>query len=808
MLLFLKKLIFLRKYKQNKKRIYENEFLKNEFNNDQKFIFKLLDLYFQKKDRTEISILIHLHNNYIGKILDPHYIKFENIIAYYTHQTDLKKNDVQFIKEIAKFYPYIIDYISKSSKDILLKEYSFIKSIFGYYPKVLKDIDGAMLKYLVKSYSYDFNNIMDLNYSELTAIFDFLPDRMLYNDYFITKFNKNIPNSRNLVQIKTEKLKIPDKLNFLFLLIKNELITNDIFIKDTKKLNEIDRLNYLFNLKYKYEIDLDYSFEYLKKINFKNNLINTNSLEKAISNEQIFRFINLSSWPIVICKNQDSEKIYYFKIGEILEACCYSIYELLSSSGFKIKEIKITSNRENEKYILEKIELIDEKFFFNNDNLNSSYLNNNELSYITSIYTEQTYMYEDERIEPVINKLFSDRKEKIYFCNKNIFLQYKNIINITDFEIEIRNTNYIIDILTSNPSEINNLPYSMAMNLNYLGGKSHKKDLNAISEFDHAISLSISSLKESNFYLDEIIDYLVNNSLYSYLSVPENLKIKFAVKAIKNNNKIYNLPRNLLINKEFILSEIKNNKNIYNYLPKELKSDNVFTEELLNKNSEIITYINKYNDRYKKPEFKVKIINFKFFYAPYIYRTWPKIYVLSEDGILYSKYLFKYNYSEDTKQFNFVDFKESDYSYGGYQKMHEISFDVALKTNLISQSNWVKEYVSHKTKILQNKLAVKFDDKEKLLDFKGYDKENKYNIVVNSLEFKDDKIFLNLIHYFNFNNINIAKYNLVKIEHALVVLSENHFINYTAFYKEITTHYKFEYFFMKNYEEIFEDFLN
>lgn len=815
MFLFIKKFIFLRKYKLNTIHIHENEFLKKEFNNDRSFIFKLLDLYFQKTDRAKTSILYDLNNKYIDNLLDPYYIKFENIIAYYIHQTDSKKNDIQFIKEIAKSYPNIIDYISLSSKEILIKDYPFIKSVFGYYPKILKIIDETMVKYLIKSYNYDFKNIMNLNSLELTAIFEFLPDSMLYNDYFISKFKKHIPNSQNLVQIKKEKLKIPDKLNFLFLLIKNELITNDIFIEDSKKPNEIDRLNYLFNLKYKYEINLEYSFEYLKKINFKNNLVNIKSHEFSISNEQIFKFLNLSSWPIVICKNQGSEKIYYFKIGEILEACSYNIYGLLYSSGFKIKEIIIPENseieafdKENIKYILKRIELIEDKFFFSNDNLNTSYLNKNELAYITSKYTEQTYMYEDEKIDPVINKFFSDQKEKIYFCNKHTFLQYKNIINIIDFEIESRNNKYINDILTDNPSEINNLPYHIAMRLDYFGGKGYKRDLPDIVEFDNIVSLSVSYLKESNFYIDEIINYLVDNNLFKYSTVPDGLKIKFAIKTIKNSEKIYDLPRNLLINKEFILSQIKKNKNIFNYLPKELKSDAIFIKELLNQNSEIVLYINKYNKRYEEPEVKIRTINFRFFYAPYIHRTWPKIYVLSEDGILYSKYLFKYNISIDTKHFNFENFKESDYSYNGYQKMHQISFDDAVKTNLINQSNWVKEYVSYKTEVLQTKLAVKFDEKERLLNFKGYDKENKYNIVINSLELKDDKIFLNLIHYFNFNNLNIAKYDFFKIEQALFVLSENDLINYSAVYNEISTHFKFEYFFIKNYEEIFEDFLN
>ena len=47
----------------------------------------------------------------------------------------------------------------------------------------------------------------------------------------------------------------------------------------------------------------------------------------------------------------------------------------------------------------------------------------------------------------------------------------------------------------------------------------------------------------------------------------------------------------------------------------------------------------------------------RFFYAQEAYRTWPKLYVLTEDGTLYSEYLDYMQPAKDIKKVDFVTFK-------------------------------------------------------------------------------------------------------------------------------------------------------
>ncbi len=96
----------------------------------------------------------------------------------------------------------------------------------------------------------------------------------------------------------------------------------------------------------------------------------------------------------------------------------------------------------------------------------------------------------------------------------------------------------------------------------------------------------------------------------------------------------------------------------------------------------------------------IKNINVRFFIADPIHRTWSKIAVLTEDGILYSEYL---SYMEPTiikkSGINFNTFNASDYSFGerehghSYQPMREVSVDEAVAYKLTAQENWVKRYL-------------------------------------------------------------------------------------------------------------------
>lgn len=85
----------------------------------------------------------------------------------------------------------------------------------------------------------------------------------------------------------------------------------------------------------------------------------------------------------------------------------------------------------------------------------------------------------------------------------------------------------------------------------------------------------------------------------------------------------------------------------------------------------------------------------RFFYAADVYNTYPKVYVLTEDGLLYSQYL-KFNQGAiDRHQVDFDSFEEEDYSFGGYQGLVEITKEAAISKKLTDQINWVPRYLGN-----------------------------------------------------------------------------------------------------------------
>ena len=83
----------------------------------------------------------------------------------------------------------------------------------------------------------------------------------------------------------------------------------------------------------------------------------------------------------------------------------------------------------------------------------------------------------------------------------------------------------------------------------------------------------------------------------------------------------------------------------------------------------------------------------RFFYAPAVYSTWSKLFVLTEDGKFYSEYLDYMRKTKVEKQFDFETFKASDYVWGGYQYMTEITQEEAEGKVLRCQSNWIDNYL-------------------------------------------------------------------------------------------------------------------
>lgn len=83
----------------------------------------------------------------------------------------------------------------------------------------------------------------------------------------------------------------------------------------------------------------------------------------------------------------------------------------------------------------------------------------------------------------------------------------------------------------------------------------------------------------------------------------------------------------------------------------------------------------------------------RFFYAAPKFRTWAKLFVLSEDGKLYCEYLANMNHATIRKDVDFESFKASDYSFEGYQTLEEIDEGTAKRKVLTRQVNWIQRYL-------------------------------------------------------------------------------------------------------------------
>lgn len=84
----------------------------------------------------------------------------------------------------------------------------------------------------------------------------------------------------------------------------------------------------------------------------------------------------------------------------------------------------------------------------------------------------------------------------------------------------------------------------------------------------------------------------------------------------------------------------------------------------------------------------------RYFYAEATFKTWPKLFVLTDDGFFHCKYLNYMKPASINLSFDFNDFKDSDYKFGGYQSIVEISYSQAIAKNLNSQQNWISEYIA------------------------------------------------------------------------------------------------------------------
>lgn len=83
----------------------------------------------------------------------------------------------------------------------------------------------------------------------------------------------------------------------------------------------------------------------------------------------------------------------------------------------------------------------------------------------------------------------------------------------------------------------------------------------------------------------------------------------------------------------------------------------------------------------------------RFFYGAATHNTWPKLFVLTEDGKFYCEYLDFMQPAKVVKEFDFELFKAEDYKWSGYQTIVEIDETEAKNITLTRQSNWINSYL-------------------------------------------------------------------------------------------------------------------
>lgn len=144
----------------------------------------------------------------------------------------------------------------------------------------------------------------------------------------------------------------------------------------------------------------------------------------------------------------------------------------------------------------------------------------------------------------------------------------------------------------------------------------------------------------------------------------------------------------------------------------------------------------------------------RFFYAPQIFSTWPKLFILTEDGKLYTEYLYRFNLIKSEQQVDFVNFNSEQFKFEGYQTLQEITQDEALQVQLVKQNNWVQSYLLRKSQVITanvntNKSALEIL-KEKKIPFCFNEQEYDYSklkyIIVGdnpgNLEYTTNRFFI------------------------------------------------------------------
>ncbi len=96
----------------------------------------------------------------------------------------------------------------------------------------------------------------------------------------------------------------------------------------------------------------------------------------------------------------------------------------------------------------------------------------------------------------------------------------------------------------------------------------------------------------------------------------------------------------------------------------------------------------------------------RFFYAPPIFNTSPKIYVLTSDGEFYSEVRKSGRITMEIQRTSYENFIESEFVTDDYPLLLEIPYHEAIDMPLKDQPNWVKAYLDRKNIVIPDKAAM------------------------------------------------------------------------------------------------------
>lgn len=198
----------------------------------------------------------------------------------------------------------------------------------------------------------------------------------------------------------------------------------------------------------------------------------------------------------------------------------------------------------------------------------------------------------------------------------------------------------------------------------------------------------------------------------------------------------------------------------------------------------------------------------RFFYAPHKFKTWPKLYVLTEDGKLYCEFLNYMRPDTDIKNVDFENFKASDYQPQGYQDLQEISNEEALRKTLTRQANWISRYLRENN--VQSSTSTSIKDStaefERILRGSYFRACSEMDKGFHGPEVKNGMLYMSIYHYLEYTMKGPRNYETFDLGGYLTGQSNGDYLvcKYECQDFEIN---KFNLDLLKSEENNFEDFL-